>query len=255
MRDRTGTIKARAFDRADVLAATFSEGDPVRVAGKVERFRGELVVEIADIRSLSSEETDPEAFLPAAYRSREELDGFLEHLSREVHDEGLRRVVEALLFGNGEVAEAFRKAPCTRAGHHSYLGGLLEHTVAVGTLSLEVCQLHPRLDSDLLMAAALVHDIGKVREFTYGADFGLTEEGRLVGHLTIGAELVGSAAAHLTDERRAALVNCVLSHHGEPNQTGQGKGFGSPEALALCRMNSLDAGVKGALERGLGVSG
>jgi len=254
LKDKTGSIKARAFDRVDALSAKFSEGDPVRVAGRVERFRGDLVVELTDIRALAPDESDPESFLPAAYRSREELEGFLEHLSREIYDEPLQKVVVNLLFADKEVAEAFRRAPCTRSGHHSYLGGLLEHTVAVGTLALETCQLHPRLDSDLLMAAALLHDVGKVREFTYGADFGLTEEGRLVGHLTIGAEMVGAASAHLAPDRRAALVNCVLSHHGEPPQAGRGKGFGSAEALALYRLNSLDAGIKGALERGIGIA-
>jgi 3'-5' exoribonuclease len=254
LKDKTGSIKARAFDRVDALSAKFSEGDPVRVAGRVERFRGDLVVELTDIRALAPDESDPESFLPAAYRSREELEGFLEHLSREIYDEPLQKVVVNLLFADKEVAEAFRRAPCTRSGHHSYLGGLLEHTVAVGTLALETCQLHPRLDSDLLMAAALLHDVGKVREFTYGADFGLTEEGRLVGHLTIGAEMVGAASAHLSPDRRAALVNCVLSHHGEPPQAGRGKGFGSAEALALYRLNSLDAGIKGALERGIGIA-
>ena len=254
LKDKTGSIKARAFDRVDALSAKFSEGDPVRVAGRVERFRGDLVVELTDIRALAPDESDPESFLPAAYRSREELEGFLEHLSREIYDEPLQKVVVNLLFADKEVADAFRRAPCTRSGHHSYLGGLLEHTVAVGTLALETCQLHPRLDSDLLMAAALLHDVGKVREFTYGADFGLTEEGRLVGHLTIGAEMVGAASAHLSPDRRAALVNCVLSHHGEPPQAGRGKGFGSAEALALYRLNSLDAGIKGALERGIGIA-
>lgn len=254
LKDKTGSIKARAFDRVDALSAKFSEGDPVRVAGRVERFRGDLVVELTDIRALAPDESDPESFLPAAYRSREELEGFLEHLSREIYDEPLQKVVVNLLFADKEVAEAFRRAPCTRSGHHSYLGGLLEHTVAVGTLALETCQLHPRLDSDLLMAAALLHDVGKVREFTYGADFGLTEEGRLVGHLTIGAEMVGAASAHLAPDRRAALVNCVLSHHGEPPQAGRGKGFGSAEALALYRLNSLEAGIKGALERGIGIA-
>lgn len=254
LKDKTGSIKARAFDRVDALSAKFSEGDPVRVAGRVERFRGDLVVELTDIRALAPDESDPESFLPAAYRSREELEGFLEHLSREIYDEPLQKVVVNLLFADKEVAEAFRRAPCTRSGHHSYLGGLLEHTVAVGTLALETCQLHPRLDSDLLMAAALLHDVGKVREFTYGADFGLTEEGRLVGHLTIGAEMVGAASAHLSPDRRAALINCVLSHHGEPPQAGRGKGFGSAEALALYRLNSLDAGIKGALERGIGIA-
>jgi 3'-5' exoribonuclease len=127
----------------------------------------------------------------------------------------------------------------------------MEHTVAVGTLVGEVCQLHPRLNSDMLMAAALLHDVGKVREFTYGAEFGITDEGRLLGHLALGAEIVGSAAGGLSAERRAALLHCVLSHHGADGNRPGSRGFGSPEALALYRLNALDAGVKGALEQGL----
>src|SRR5690606_25695467 len=105
--------------------------------GRTERFRGELVAELEDVRRLEPGSFDPAEFLPAAYRSNEELEGFLEHLIREVHDPGLRSVVERLLL-DGPVAAEFRRAPCTRAGHHAYLGGLLEHTVAVGTLVLEV---------------------------------------------------------------------------------------------------------------------
>jgi 3'-5' exoribonuclease len=245
LKDRTGTITARAFRDADRLASRFERGDAVRVRGKVERFRGKLSAEIDDLRPLSEGEADPAEFLPAAYRDREELGGFLEHLTREVHDEPLRGVVESILFGD-EFAERFRRAPCTRAGHHAYLGGLLEHTVAVATLVGETCILHPRLDSDLLGAAALLHDVGKVREFTYGAEFGLTAEGRLLGHVAIGAEIVRAAAGGLSEERRTALLHCVVSHHGPP-----GKDFGSPEALALYRLNALDAGVKGALEHGI----
>jgi 3'-5' exoribonuclease len=252
LRDRSGSIPARGFRDVDRLGARFDRGDAIRVIGKVERFRGELVAEIEDIQAVEQDELDPAAFLPAAYRDADELEGFLEHLVREVHDASLREVVQRVLFTE-PVAGEFRTAPCTRAGHHAYVGGLLEHTVAVGTLVGEVCQLHPRLDSDLLMAAALLHDVGKVREFTYGAEFGITEEGRLLGHLTLGAEIVGSAAADLPAERRAALLHCVLSHHGtEGNRPGSGgRGFGTPEALALQRLNALDAGVKGALEHGL----
>jgi 3'-5' exoribonuclease len=252
LRDRTGSIPARAFREVDRLAGRFERGDAIRVSGKVERFRGELVAEVEDIEAIDEAELDPAAFLPAAYRDAEELEGFLEHLTREVHDPGLREVVERVLFTD-PVAADFRRAPCTRAGHHAYVGGLLEHTVAVGTLVLEICQLHPRLDSDLLMAAALLHDVGKSREFTYGAEFGITEEGRLIGHLALGAEIVGSAAGSLPPERRAALLHCVLSHHGADGGRGAGggRGFGTPEALALYRLNALDAGVKGALEQGL----
>jgi 3'-5' exoribonuclease len=210
------------------------------------------VAEVDDIQPIEAAEIDPAEFLPTAYRDAEELEGFLEHLTREVHDPALREVVTGVLFTE-PVAADFRRAPCTRAGHHAYVGGLLEHTVAVGTLVLEVCQLHPRLDSDLLMAAALVHDVGKSREFTYGAEFGITEEGRLIGHLALGAQIVGSAAGSLPPERRAALLHCVLSHHGADGGRGAGggRGFAIPEALALYRLNALDAGVKGALEQGL----
>jgi 3'-5' exoribonuclease len=250
LRDRTGTISGRAFREVDRLAARFERGDAIRVAGRAERFRGDLVVEIDDIRALDGADVDPAAFLPSAYRDGEELSGFLEHLTREVHDEALRGVVARVLFSE-PVASEFKRAPCTRGGHHAYLGGLIEHTVAVGTLVGEVCQLHPRLDSDLLMAAALLHDVGKVREFTYGAEFGISEEGRLLGHLAIGAEIVGGASADLPADRRAALLHCVLSHHGAEGGRGAGRGFGSPEALALYRLNALEAGVKGALEHGL----
>jgi 3'-5' exoribonuclease len=252
LRDRSGSIPARGFREVDRLAGRFERGDAIRVSGRVERFRGELVAEVEDIEAIDDAELDPTDFLPAAYRDAEELEGFLEHLTREVHDPALREVVERVLFTE-PVAADFRRAPCTRAGHHAYVGGLLEHTVAVGTLVLEVCQLHPRLDSDLLMAAALVHDVGKSREFTYGAEFGITEEGRLIGHLPLGAEIVGSAAGALPPERRAALLHCVLTHHGADGGRGAGggRGFGTPEALALYRLNALDAGVKGALEQGL----
>jgi 3'-5' exoribonuclease len=253
LRDRSGSIPARAFREVDRLAGRFERGDAIRVSGKVERFRGELVAEVDDIDPIAEGELDPSEFLPKAYRDADELEGFLEHLTREVHDEPLRGVVERVLFTE-PVAGEFRRAPCTRAGHHAYVGGLIEHTVAVGTLVGEVCQLHPRLDSDLLMAAALLHDVGKTREFTYGAEFAITEEGRLIGHLALGAEIVGSAAGGLTPERRAALLHCVLSHHGaDGNRSGSGSrsGFGTPEALALYRLNALDAGVKGALEHGL----
>jgi 3'-5' exoribonuclease len=128
----------------------------------------------------------------------------------------------------------------------------LEHTVAVATLAQETCLLHVRLDSDLLLCAALVHDIGKTREFTYGAEFGLTDEGRLLGHVQIGARMIEERAARvpeLSDERRVALLHCVLSHHGP--DTAPGRRFGSVEALALARINALDASVKGSLEHGL----
>ena len=248
LRDRTGTLPARLFRDVDRIATGFERGDPVEVRGRVERFRGQLVAELEDVRRLDPDLVDAAEFLPAAYRNRDELEGFLEHLLREVHDPALRSVAERILLEE-PIASRFRRAPCTRAGHHAYLGGLLEHTVAVATLVPEVVTLHPRLDADLLMAAALLHDVGRSREFTYGAEIGLSEEGRLLGHLQIGAEIIGGAADGLAAERRAALLSCVLSHHG-PDALRM-RSFPSAEAIALYRVTALDAQVKGAFEQGI----
>jgi 3'-5' exoribonuclease len=251
LRDRTGTIAGRAFREADFLAGQFARGDLVWVSGRVERFRDELQIELDSIRRAESAGLDPADFLPSAYRDLEELDGFLEHLAREVYDRDHRQLLDSLL-ADQELRAALRRTPCTRTGHHAYLGGLLEHTVAVATLAQETCVLHPRLNSDLLIAAAIVHDLGKTREFELGAEIALSEEGRLVGHVALGVELVSERCAALGDfprDKLLALSHCVLTHHG-PDLV-PGRRFGSAEALALYRLNALDAAVKGALEHGL----
>lgn len=257
LRDRTGTVQARAFRDADALAGRFERGELVSVVGRVERFRDDLVVEVADIRRAQEQGNEDltvvQSFLPVAYRDMDELDGFLEHLAAEVFDPGYRALLDELL-ADSELRTAFRRTPCTRAGHHAYLGGLLEHTVAVATLARETCDLHRRLNSDLLITAAIVHDIGRTAEFTYGAEIGLTEEGRLLGHIALGQRLLLENFAllgEILDEaRRLALLHCVITHHGP--STAPGGRFASPEALALYRLNALDAGVKGALEHGIG---
>jgi 3'-5' exoribonuclease len=248
LRDRTGAIPARVFRDADVAAARFERGDLVKVTGRVERFRDELQLDVTAIAKAPEGEADPATFLPVAYRDLDEMDGFLEHLAAEVHDADYQALLGAFLE-DPTFRAAFRRAPCTRAGHHAYLGGLLEHTVAVGTLALEACQLHPRLNSDLLLTAAILHDAGKVQEFTYGAEIGLSEPGRLLGHVELGLRLIDARSGALDVDHRLALSHCVLTHHG-PDAAPQRR-FGSAEALALHRLNALDATVKGALEHGL----
>ena len=116
-------------------------------------------------------------------------------------------------------------------------------------MALELCTLHPRLDRDLLLSAAIVHDLGKTREFTYGAEIERSREGRLLGHIELGLRVIAEhAPAASTSERRLALEHCVMLHHGADAASGQR--FASPEALALYRLNALDAQVKGALEHG-----
>jgi 3'-5' exoribonuclease len=248
LRDRTGAISARAFRDADYLAGQFERGDLVSVAGRVERFRDELQVELHGIRRANA---DPAEFLPVAYRDLDELDGFLEHLAREVHDTHLRALLDAFVEDSAFRTE-LRRAPCTRSGHHAYLGGLLEHTVAVTTLAQEACALHPRLNSDLLLCASVLHDVGKTREFELGAEIALSDAGALVGHLALGQQLVVERARRLggfPEAKLNALSHCILAHHGA--EALPGRRFRSVEALALYRLNAVDTGVKGALEHGL----
>lgn len=255
--DATGTILARVFKEADLLAGGFERGELVHVRGRLERYREQLQVNVTTISRASQEQAEPESFLPMAYRDLDELEGFLEHLTREVYEAPLRGLLSNML-ADGELRAALRRAPCSvpgqRGAHHAYLGGLLEHTVGVATLAYELCALHPRLDRDLLLTAAIVHDLGKTREFAYGAEITRSEEGRLLGHIQLGLRAL---AAHLPDSlplrRRLALEHCVLMHHG-PEQAG-GARFASAEALGLYRLNAVDAHVKGAFEQGLGAPG
>lgn len=251
LRDRTGAIPGRAFRDADFLAGQFERGDLVAVRGRVERFRDALQVELKTIRRTKDGASDPAEFLPVAYRDMEELEGFLEHLAREVYDPELRALLDSFL-GDEAFRADLRRAPCTRSGHHAYLGGLLEHTVAVATLAFETCALHPRLNSDLLLCAALLHDAGKTLEFELGAEIALSEAGALVGHVTLGHQLVAERARRLEgfpEAKLHPLSHCILAHHGPDSLPG--RRFRSAEALALYRLNALDAGVKGALEHGL----
>jgi 3'-5' exoribonuclease len=245
LRDRTGVLPARAFRDADLLAGRFEKGDLVQVAGRVERFRDELQLELRAIASAPAQAADPADFLPVAFRDLDELDGFLEHLVGEVRDPGFRALLDGLI-ADAPLRAALRRTPCTRSGHHAYLGGLLEHTVAVATLAVEACALHPRLGQDLLVTAAIVHDLGRTREFALGAEIELTEEGRLLGHVELGQRMLAdrARAGRVDDARHLALAHCVATHHGDRRPA-------TPEAVALQRLNAVDAAVKGALEHGV----
>lgn len=260
LRDSTGSVLARAFNDADLLAGRFERGDIVRVRGKVGSFKDELQLELTQIERADLPEQEMARFLPSSRQDVEELEGFLEHLVREIYDPALRGLCERLLSDRRLRAE-LRRAPCSLPGdgsgrgarHHAYLGGLLEHTVAVSSMAVELCAVHARLDRDLLICAAVLHDLGKTQEFSYGAEIERTEQGRMLGHVELGLRLIGAAApAELAERRRLSLEHCVALHHGP--QDGAEVRFTSAEAAALYRINALDAHVKGMLERGGGTN-
>ena len=224
--DPTGRVEARVWNDVELLDGRFSEGDAVRVLARVEKFRDRLQL---DVRSLESADVDPQTLTPALRRDRDELGGFLEFLVAELSHPGLRATVEATL-GDRDLA-AF---PATPEDHHSYAGGLLEHTVGVATLARETAQLHPRLRHDLLLAAALVHDVGRTLELGPGPAFSSTAEGRLLGHVHLGLRLIEERAEGLNAAQLAELVHCVAVHH-------DARGARNAEAAVLYHANQLDA--------------
>jgi len=224
--DPTGRIDARVWSDVELLDGRFAEGDAVRVLGRVELFRDRLQL---DVRSLEASDVDPGSLTPALRRDGDELRGFLEFLASELVHPGLAATVAAVL-ADAPLADR----PATPDGHHSYAGGLLEHTVAVATICRETAQLHPRLRGDLLLAAALVHDVGRTVELGPGPAFALTEEGRLLGHVTLGVRLVDARAEGLTAVQKAELLHCVAAHHDA--RTAR-----IAEASVLHYANALDA--------------
>ncbi|MGZ4282079.1 MAG: HD domain-containing protein [Gaiellaceae bacterium] len=227
--DPSGRIEARVWSDVELLDGRFGEGDAVRVLGRVERFRDRLQL---DVRSLEAAADDPATLAPALRRDAAELDGFLEFLAGEISHAGLRDVVDRFV-ADDLLRGAMRALPAAES-HHAYAGGLLEHTVGVATLCREAAQLHPRLRSDLVLAAALLHDLGRTLELERGPTFRQTDEGRLLGHVHLGLRLIEERAGGLESDARAELLHAVASHH-------DARAARTAEASVLYHANQLDA--------------
>jgi 3'-5' exoribonuclease len=229
--DPSGRIEARVWNDVDLLDSRFAEGDAVRVLGRVEKFRDRLQLEVRSLEA--APETDAVSLAPALKRDADELDGFLEFLAGEVAHPGLKATVGRFLADDG-LRAALRSLPAAPDGHHGYAGGLLEHTVGVATLSREAAQLHPRLRTDILLAAALLHDVGRTRELDRAPSFRQTDEGRLLGHVHLGLRLIEERAAALETDIRAELLHAVAVHHDL-------RAARTAEAAVLYHANQLDA--------------
>lgn len=227
--DATGRIDARVWNDVELLDNRFSEGDAVRVLGRVARFGERLQL---DVRSVEAAEADPAELTPALRRDVDELDGFFEFLAGEIAHAGLAAVVRAFVEDR-ELRTALRSLPAAET-HHSYAGGLLEHTVGVATLARETAQLHPRLRGDLLLAASLLHDVGRARELRGAPTFRPTDEGRLLGHVHLGLRLIEERSGALAGDVRAELLHAVATHHDR-------NAARTAEAAVLYHANQLDA--------------
>jgi len=242
--DSTGRVPAKVWENASAIAQRFQQGDVVEVTGTAETYREELQLRLENVRPLSPEEADPTDFLPRTEKDRDALERKLAEFVRSLQHPHLRELLLAL-FRDQDFRAKFRAAPAAKALHHSYVGGLLEHTVEVTELCEKVAELFPALDRDLLVAGAILHDIGKLEELSWQTAFDYTDPGQLIGHLVLGERMVRREADRIEgfpEGLKMILSHMILSHHGAYE-------YGSPklpmtaEAIALHHAEDLDAKV------------
>jgi 3'-5' exoribonuclease len=242
--DRSGEIQARAWDDAEALAARFEAGDVVAVTGRVETYQDRVQLIITDLVKCPLEEVRREDFLPKSERDPDDMLAELVEACKSVHDPGLRKLLAAF-FADQEFAQRFKTSPGAKRIHHAYVGGLIEHTLNVVRICDNICGIYPRLDRDLLAAGALLHDIGKVREYSYDVSIEISDEGQLIGHIAAGYHMVMEAMQaipELSEEMRLRVAHLIVAHHGEPI-LGAPKEPMTAEACALHYAENLDAQV------------
>lgn len=243
--DKTGDIVAKVWEDVESYASTFEEDDVIHLKGKVEDYQGNLQLVVSSLRKRLEEEIDWGDFLPRSEKDQEEMLQQIWSAIGEITNVYLKRLLESF-FQDSELVRLFSQAPASKELHHCYLGGLLEHTVAVISLCKATYELHPQLDRDLLLTSAILHDIGKIKELKCDRSIDYTDEGRLIGHIVMGERMVSDrteAIPGFPEQLKMKLRHIILSHHGAYE-------WGAPklpmilEACALHYAENLDAQVQ-----------
>jgi 3'-5' exoribonuclease len=246
--DRTGEIAAVMWEGVEEACKELAEGDIVKVQGLLGTYQRERQLTITKLRKAMPEEIGPEDYLPRSLQDPAALRARLQETVDAMGEPFLKRLLCDLLADDAFMA-VFTTAPAAKTIHHAVLGGLLEHTASVVGLCRLLADYYPAVDRDLLLAAAMLHDVGKVRELTWDRVFDYSDSGRLLGHITLGALLVEERIRGIPDfpeELAQRLLHCILSHHGELE-------WGSPrrpktlEALVLHYAEDLDGKVNSFL--------
>jgi 3'-5' exoribonuclease len=215
--DCYGAVEARAWDDVDQLRATLRPGLYIGVRGRIERYQEERQLRIEQFATVRVELDDLVLFLPRSARSVEIMDAELNALIESVRDQPLHALLLRLLGNSTDTGRAFRLAPAAKQHHHAYLAGLLEHTLSVAQVCDLLAMHYASIDRDLLLTGALLHDLGKIREIGTQAGFPYTDEGKLLGHILIGLQLIADAAGSvsgLAAERLLLVQHLVASHQG-----------------------------------------
>lgn len=244
--DKTGEVDAKVWDNADEIGSLFEKNDFLAVRAKASVYLGKMQLILSDLKLVPEEQVDLADFLPETDRDINIMVDELKALVASLKDPNLKRLLIAF-FGDPELLAQFRVAPAAKGMHHVYLGGLLEHSLAVAKLVDAMMPLYEGLNRDLLIAGALLHDVGKVREMTYMRSFDYSDEGKLIGHITIGVEMLQERITSLPGfpvELGMLLKHMLLSHHGQ-YEYGSPKRPKTMEATILNYLDDLDSKING----------
>jgi 3'-5' exoribonuclease len=242
--DKTGEIDGRLWDNADEIAGKFEREDFVRIKGMASNYQGSMQIKMKTLEKVDESKIDIANFLESSPRNAEEMVKELRAFAASIANGHLRQLMNAFL-NDMAFMTSFKRTPAAKTLHHNYIGGLLEHVVELVNLARDVAKHFPSVDLDLLTIGAFLHDIGKVRELAVRKSIEYTTEGRLIGHISLGYEMVVekiNAIPNFPAELTMLLKHIMLSHHGEYE-------FGSPkrpkiqEAIIINYLDDLAAKI------------
>jgi len=243
--DKTGEVNGKVWEQAESLAKLFQKDDFIRIKSTAVTYQNSLQLNISSITLLSPSEIDITDFLPQAKNDIEQTFVNLKTIIEEVRNPHLKKLLD-LFIADDQFVRLFKISPAAKKLHHVYLGGLLEHTLSVSGLILKICKHYEGLNADLLLTGGILHDIGKIHELTYSRSFDYSDSGRLIGHITLGVEMINEKIRSVPDfpqELSIELKHLIISHHGE-YQYGSPKRPKTLEALILYYLDDLDAKVE-----------
>lgn len=236
LQDKTGSIDAKIWDPGSAGIEEFDELDYVDIVGDVTVFQGKFQLNVKRARKCREGEYDPKNYLPVSERNVDEMYAELLQLAGSVKNGSLHRLLELFFVKDKEFIAAFRFSSAAKAVHHGYVGGLLEHTLGVAKLCNYLASAYPVLNRDLLLSAAILHDIGKVRELSPFPRNDYTDDGQLIGHIVMGVEMIDEKLREIPEFPpllALELRHCILAHHGELE-------FGSPKKPAIVEAAALN---------------
>ena len=243
--DKTGTMDAKVWEMSNDIGA-FEEGDMIKIDGHIATFQNELQLKINKLRRSREGEYITGNYIPSTDKDIDTLYGQVLEIIKSITHPHVRELLEIIMVNDNEQVVAFKSRSAAKSMHHAYMGGLLEHTLAVAQICDFMSGRYKHINRDILMASALLHDIGKIYELSEMPINDYTDDGQMLGHIVMGCEMVTGAAAKIpgfSHELTSMIKHCIISHHGE-YEYGSPKLPCIPEAILLHYADNMDAKLK-----------